>query len=363
MLHAEQAARGLGDWYTVHAWLQAATSGPLAAGVQASLFFGAPAMAFALHPAARHPGRYQHALAALDTSVASIVERRLAQAHARIARGQRPGVAEFDAINGLTGLGAHLRRRHPDSELFHRVLTYLIRLTCPLTADDPLPGWWTSEPPTGRRAAAYQGGGHSNHSISHGICGPLALLSLAARDGIVLDGQHKAIARICSWLDSWRQEHQTGPWWPEIVTADEVQAGRAHQTHPLRPSWCYATPGHARAQQLAGLALHDTDRQRTAERALIGCLTDPAQHQRLTGSGLCHGAAGLFQTAWRVAADAPSTDVAAYLPGLAAQMLATADSIEETGVLNGAAGWALALSTAAGDQPPATGWDAFLLLT
>ncbi|MGH8910153.1 MAG: lanthionine synthetase LanC family protein [Egibacteraceae bacterium] len=46
------------------------------------------------------------------------------------------------------------------------------------------------------------------------------------------------------------------------------------QPGPQRPSWCYGTPGLTRAQQLAALALGDRQRQRQAENALAGCITD-----------------------------------------------------------------------------------------
>ena len=39
----------------------------------------------------------------------------------------------------------------------------------------------------------------------------------------------------------------------------------------------------------------------------------PEQLRRLTGSSLCHGAAGLFQTAWHIAADAHAPNLTAQL--------------------------------------------------
>jgi hypothetical protein len=363
MLHIERAATGLGDWSTAHVWLQTATRTALAGGADAALLFGTPALAFALHGAAHEPRRYQRVLNALDANVATITQRRLTRAHARIDRGDRPALAEFDLINGLTGLGAHLRRRHRDNDLLRQILVYLVRLTRPLAAGDPLPGWWTPQPPTGRRANADGTGGHGNLSIAHGISGPLALLSLTALDGLTVDGQPEAIDTICSWLDDWRQHHPGGPWWPEIITLDELRTGRPNQTHPHRPSWCYGTPGHARAQQLAGLARNDPHRQHTAEHAMTGCLTDPAQLRQITTPGLCHGTAGLLQTTWRIAADASTPRLRPRLPDFAEQLLADDKHDGEIGLLDGTTGQALALMTAAADQPPATKWDAFMLLT
>ncbi|MGH3929681.1 MAG: lanthionine synthetase C family protein, partial [Pseudonocardiaceae bacterium] len=309
LLHIERAATGLCGWDTAHTWLAAAADGDISAGPNATLFFGAPALAFALHAAADRPGKYERALCALDASVTTVTRRRLDQAHARIDRGDRPALAEFDLINGLTGLGAHLLRRDPSGDLVRQVLAYLVRLTEPLGAEG-LPGWWTDLAPTGRRST-HLPGGHGNFGMAHGISGPLALLSLAMRRGIVAEGQAAAVQRICSWLDAWRQKHETGPWWPETITLEETRLGRVKQTRPMRPSWCYGTSGLARAQQLAGLAIGDTDRQRMAEQALIGCLTDPDQLRRITDSSLCHGSAGLFQTAWRIAADAHAPELTA----------------------------------------------------
>ncbi len=360
LLHLERAASGLSDANTAHTWLAAADDGPVSAGPHATLFFGAPALAFALHAAADRPGRYERALEALDARVAAVTRRRLDQAHARIDRRDRPALAEFDLINGLTGLGAHLLRRDPHGDLLGQVLAYLVRLTEPLGAED-LPGWWTDLAPTGRRSADLPGG-HGNFGMAHGISGPLALLSLAMRRGIVADGQAAAITRICFWLDTWRQDRDTGPWWPETITLDETRLGRPKQTRPRRPSWCYGTPGLARAQQLAGQATADTNRQRLAEQALIGCLNDPEQLERITDHSLCHGSAGLFQTTWHITADAHTPDLTTHLHDLAELLLTPEPPGATIGLLDGSTGLALALSTAAADEPPASRWDACLLL-
>jgi len=327
------------------------------------LFFGAPTLAFVTHAAADRPGKLARALADLDTSTAAVTRRRLDDAHARIDRADRPTLAEFDLIRGLAGLGAYHLQRHPRHDLTKAILSYLVRLTEPLTRRaDGLPGWWTDLAPTGDPSPDFPAG-HGNLGMSHGIAGPLALLSLALRRGVVVDGHTDAITRICAWLDTWQQQHPAGPWWPGIITWDEVHTQHIQQPRHGRPSWCYGVPGLARAQQLAGLATGDTTRQRTAEAAMLGCLRDPAQLGRITGSGLCHGMAGLLQTAWRMAADAHTPDITAELPRLCARLLIQLRSLPgEVEFLDGQAGIALALHTAGTNTAPLTGWDACLLL-
>lgn len=356
LLHIERARTGNGTWTTVHGWLTAAAIGSVAATTAAGLYFGAPALAFALHTTA---GRYQRTLPTVDTVVSALAHRRVDAALARIHRGVPARFDEYDIINGLTGIGAHLLHHRPDDEALPRILAYLVRLTRPLDlGDDTVPGWWVGHNPdlsTGHAA------GHANLGLAHGIAGPLALLALAHRAGITVDAHLDAIDRIWSWYQTWQQDHPSGPWWPQWLTHTELRRRRAGQLRPGRPSWCYGTPGIARALQLAAIATGDRTRQRLAEQALAGCLTDPDQLARLTDPGLCHGTAGLYQTAWRAAADAADPHLAALVPADLLHRHATTDA-PETGLLGGAAGLALACHTAASGRPPASGWDACLLI-
>lgn len=359
LLHIERAHAGLADWDTAHVWLTAATGEDISVGPNASLFYGAPAVAFAVHQASQCTGRYQRALATLDASVTALTRRRLDHAHARIDHGQRPELGEFDLIYGLTGLGAHHLHRDPHSILARDVLTYLVRLTEPLTGDtDRLPGWWTDIDPSFGHSAQFSGG-HGNLGMAHGITGPLALLSLALRHGTVVPGHTQAMAQICGWLDTWRQDSDAGPWWPQWVTRNNLHAGCPTQTRAGRPSWCYGTPGIARAQQLAGIATGDTTRQHAAEHALAACLADPDQLAGLTDRSLCHGLAGLYQTARRAAADALTDQITGRLPHLLSRLLMP-DPDTAVGLLEGDTGRLLALHTAHAETEPQ--WDRCLLL-
>lgn len=364
LLHIERAHTGHGDWSTAHTWLAAAARDELSAGPNAGLFFGVPALAFVAHTATARPGTLTRALRQLDTSTTTLTRRRLDRAHARIDRGERAVLAEFDLIRGLSGLGAHHLRRHPDHDITRAVLSYLVRLTEPLPgSSDELPGWWAEVSPNGDPSPGFPGG-HGNLGMSHGIAAPLALLSLALLRGVVVRGHTEAITRIGAWLDDRQHQHPSGPWWPGFVTLAQLRHGPGAQPGRQRPSWCYGTPGLARAQQLAGLATGDITRQRTAEAAMLGCLRDPHKLDRLTGPGLCHGTAGLLQAAWRMAGDAPTPRIADELPQLATRLLHQLRSApEDAEFLDGHAGVALALHTAATGTAPITGWDACLLLT
>ncbi|CAI7979103.1 lantibiotic biosynthesis protein [Frankia sp. Hr75.2] len=363
LLHAERAHASAEHWESVQTWLTATTASPVSVAKNSSLFAGAPAVAFALHTAARQTRRYTTARTALDQAVTTIAHRRIDAATARIDRGEPGRFTEYDVISGLTGIGAHLLTHTPGNDALGRILTYLVRLTTPLNVDgQELPGWWCSHDPSQGNAPEFAGG-HANLGMAHGAAGPLALLALAARAGIRVDGQTDAINTLCAFYDRWRQDTPGGPFWPQWITRADQHTAAPGQPVPGRPSWCYGTPGIARALQLAGLATDDTARQNAAEQALAVCLADSIQLAHLTDAGLCHGWAGLYQTAARAAADATTDTFTRHLPTLAASLLLSALSTggQGDGLLEGDTGIALVLHGVA-TGVPVTGWDTCLLI-
>lgn len=366
LLHIERARSGHGDWNTARTWLAAAAAHEVTAAANAGLFYGAPALAFVTHAAAGNTGRYRRALAQLDEAVIAVTRTRLAAAHGRIDGGTLPVMKEFDLVRGLAGLGAYHLRRHPGHEITRDVLAYLVRLTEPLPIPGQLPPWWTDCSPNGEPDPAFPRG-HGNFGLSHGISSVLALLALAAQRGPHVAGAVEAIGRICAWTDQWRHDGNDGPWWPGLITIDQVHDQHVESSLRPRPSWCYGVAGMARAQQLAGIALQDHGRKHAAENAMLAALRDPAQLSLIPGIGLCHGMAGLLQAACRMTEDLPGSGIRGELARLAAMLTARlADARTRTrpgpGLMDGTAGAALALHTFGSGTPPASGWDAVLML-
>ncbi len=365
LLAIERALSGTGDWASADAHIRKATTGPIDSAPHASLYYGAPAVAFVLHAArAGHP-RYQAAARSLDKHVARLAQRRLATAAERMRR-RAPAApaafAEYDLFRGLTGLGALLLLRAPGSDLLGAVLTYVTCLTQPRRVDGAaLPGWWADHDPD---PLAPTPGGHVNLGLAHGAAGLLALLSLASLRGCTVPGQTDAIETLAGWYDQWRQHSADGTWWPQWLTREDLRTGHPSQRGPGRPSWCYGTAGIARAQQLAALATGDPVRRGIAEKAMAECLTGQ-QLQKITDAGLCHGMAGVYQTAYRASLDAANQAIGSRLPALAAALTqhAAIGQDDTEGLLDGPAGVGLALETARHTTPPRSGWDACLLIT
>lgn len=368
LLHIVRACTGAEEWDTAHQWVTTVTRGPVAAHTEANLFYRAPAVAFVLRIAAKRS--HTTVLAALDDHITALTRARLDQAYARISRGELPRLGEYDLISGLTGIGVYLFQAQ-NADLLREVLAYLVRLTATVTIGDRrLPGWWTLHGPSDRPDPRWPGG-HANLGLAHGISGPLALLAQTMLHGITVPGQAEAIADVNRVLDRWLRDFPHRPWWPGAVSAREWESETLHQTGPQRPSWCYGTPGLARARQLAALALNTPERQHTAETVLASCITDEAQLDQLRDDSLCHGWAGLVHTSRRAAEDSLRGSVLTlafsrlhelwsrrwpYLP----------DTPDHKGLLEGTVGAMLVHH--GGEHPvspssPASWWDACLLTT
>ncbi|MQA93140.1 MAG: hypothetical protein GEV11_00350 [Streptosporangiales bacterium] len=364
LAHIEAARAGIADWATVYRWVTAMVREPVSADPRTcGLHQGAPAVAFVLRSAGQPA--YATAVDQLDVHVAAIIRHRLDCAHARMDAGRRPALAEYDLIRGLTGLGVYLLYGRVEEDLLRDVLAYLVRLTRSITCDGvSLPGWWSHHGPEDRPSPSWPGG-HANLGVAHGIAGPLALLSSAVRRGVIVDGQIDAVERICAWLDDWKMGSGTAAWWPGTISAGEYRTGTLTYSRAQRPSWCYGTPGLARAQQLAGLALEDPARQQVAEQAMAGCLADPCQLAQLRDASLCHGWGGLGLIAVRMAADSVESEVFVrrdVARRIAARLTVTTPA-SSPALLDGRAGVQLAHHAVTTGRPPRIDWDASLLLS
>ncbi|MFC4498506.1 MULTISPECIES: lanthionine synthetase C family protein [Streptomyces] len=330
-----------GDLAAARNSLVEATAAGVSGGGNASLFHGAPALEFVLSRAGRSDR-------AVRDAVDRIVATRLAAAHRRQAAGTLPHLAEFDLIQGLTGLGALLLTRDAVSPLLEEVLAYLVSLSRPVRIGGrELPGWWSADGP----GHEEMDGGHGNNGVAHGIAGVLAAVSLAALRGVQVPGQHEAIEVFARWLDTYGCCYWT--------THEQLSASEPPEPARARPSWCYGQLGIARTQQLAALALGDPARQLAAEDTVVHALTDPSGLDLITDASLCHGWAGLLTVTRAVADDSPTPDrFKPLIDDLAERLAADLNRPSKPGFLEGRAGAQLAL-----DGTNNTDWTRALLIT
>jgi lantibiotic biosynthesis protein len=361
---------------TAHRFLSRAVHGAESApSLPLGIFSGLSGLAFVAAALSRAGTRYQRLLDGLEDAL-------LLRTPALIeaTRQARSGIAvsQFDAISGLSGVGAYLllrRERAPVRAMLEVVLSTLVALAEP---DDGVPRWHTPPHLMADEAMAREyPTGTLNCGLAHGIPGPLALMALALRDGVEVPGQRDAMRRICDWLAQHRADDEWGVNWP---SAAPVQSGPAAErpraaVRPTRSAWCYGSPGVARAVWLAGEALGEPALCSLAVEALEAVYRRPNHARNIDSPTFCHGVAGLLQITLRLGNDTGRPAFARAAGDLVEQLLAAyqpdrllgygsleprGNWVDRPGLLDGASGVAMALLSAATDVEPA--WDRLFLI-
>ncbi|MDP4511778.1 lanthionine synthetase C family protein [Nonomuraea turcica] len=349
-----------------------------------SLFNGMVALALAGHNAATAFGGYATMLEGLDRHITDQVRQRARADRERLRAREPVGTwNRYDVLGGTAGIGRYLLARYESAaepaarQAAGLALTDVLEsLVAAATADDiarhgtRLPAWWITE---GLEHGLAE---HVNFGLAHGVCGPLALLSLAWRAGLRVERQDEAIEQIMALLSRWRTTDEAGPRWPHLISLAHIESGEPPERG--RDSWCYGAAGAARAVYLAGAALDRADWRADAHAALRGALS-AASDELIHDSALCHGWAGLLQIVLRMAHDSADPGYHAAADELAVRVIhgydpqapfgfryrhsLAARDLDRPGFLEGAAGIALALHTYAMENIPMTSWDSALLLS
>jgi hypothetical protein len=368
---AMDAAQPGHGWDRVgHAALASAASAAERAGrIGGSLYTGLAGLGFAAVMLAAGRPRYDRFLTAVDRALLPAVA-------ADIRRLNRePGgcaVGQFDLISGLSGTGAYLlaRRGVPEATgTLRALLGCLVRLLDP---DRVPPRWHTPADHLDPDQRTWYPDGNLNCGLAHGLPGPLALLAISLGAGVLVDGTAEAARGAASWLAEHRLDDEWGPNWPNALPLAPV----AGSPPPLaRASWCYGSPGIARALWLTGEALDDDGSRELAIAAMRAALARPPELRGISSPTFCHGSAGLLQISVRFATDTGLADLAEAAAALASDLLGEFEPgsilgyrdvepggvrVDQPGLLSGAPGVALALlgATAAADSD----WDRLFLL-
>lgn len=279
--------------------------------------------------------------------------------------------AVYDVVSGLSGVGRVLLTAGVSGHTLAEpgLLAALKTLTTMIhTRQHNRPGWWLPadrHPP----GVSLHPSGAATTGMAHGIAGPLALLSAAHAAGWNVPGQAAAIKEAAQWLLRWH-DHRTCSW-PPHITGDELDSGTADPAPGRRDAWCYGTPGISRALTLAGRAINDAPLAQAGEAAIASLAARRAQCWDVEGPTLCHGAAGVLQSAAETGAAtryrAAAAVTAAYDPQQKFAFQHVHDNVtsDMPGLLTGAAGVALALADHAAMPAPAVParWDSILLLS
>lgn len=203
-------------------------------------------------------------------------------------------VTHYDVISGMSGTAAYLLQRKSENNRkgILEIIKYFNELTKKRKSNGlDFPGWYVNREflPTDDYKGEYERG-CVNFSLSHGIAGPLFILSKAYSNGIQISGQKEAMERVLEEYErlSW---YEDGIWYcPGILAPEEYQkdGNRVNK----RMSWCYGSISVLNSLGMTAKALDNSERKMWCERVIDRVAHIKMENLELESPILCHGYAG-----------------------------------------------------------------------
>lgn len=205
---------------------------------------------------------------------------------------------EYDVIEGLSGILNYLLLFQSDQSLrpvLESGLCFLVNLAVSdiSVRGECVPGWYVpSEYQFSELESQYYKNGNFNTSMSHGISGPLALLSQAYIQGVIVPNHKKAICRIMEFLKGCRLRDEKRVFWKGQISFEEYKMRCLNEDNIVRrDAWCYGSPGICYAMALGAKVLEDDEMLHNIQ----GVFTDTMHDIKgIFSPTFCHGYAGLY---------------------------------------------------------------------
>jgi lantibiotic modifying enzyme len=290
---------------------------------------------------------------------------------------QTPWRGDYDLIGGLVGIGVYALEQCPASRATKSLREAVDRLD--ENAERSAQGitWFTPPEllPEWQRQACPNG--YYNLGVAHGVPGVIAFLAqVCARQatGNAAERLEKKARELLEGAVVWLLAQQNSA--ETLVSAFSSWTGPGVDRDPSRVGWCYGDLGIATVLMAAARSVGNAKWEAEAMRLAQHVAERPEEDSGVVDCGLCHGAAGighLFNRMYQATGHPKLRQAACHWFERALEMRRPGNGIagfaarsqdgwhDEVGILEGAAGIALALLAAAGDVEPE--WDRMLLVS
>lgn len=284
-----------------------------------------------------------------------------------------PWQEHYDLIGGLAGVGLYALARLPHPAAARCLRGVVERMHEQAQSVPEGIAWHTPTRLVPERRRHLSPNGEYDFGVAHGIGGAIGMLAQACSAGVAEDLARPLVEGAVGWLLAHRIENSPGARFPYDKREGEPLS-------PARTAWCYGDPGIAAVLALAGRCLNRPDWEQEATSIAVEAAQLSPEETSVKDAGLCHGAAGLahiYNRLYQASGDVRLKDAAVAwlvktldyqreggIAGYRAWQTGSDPSgewLEREGLLEGAAGVALALLAGATDIDPS--WDQSLLMS
>lgn len=294
---------------------------------------------------------------------------------------EKPWRGQYDLVSGLVGFGVYALEQMPKPGAIQCLRQIIDRLDESAERKSDGITWFTSRDMLFQSERSAHPHGYYNLGLAHGVPGVIALLG---RVCLLKSAKATAVSKIQVKARSLLEG--TVPWLlaqklsPDSSSVFPSCTGPGVERIPSRVAWCYGDLGIAIALLTAALSTNNAAWKDEALQLGRKVARRPLRESRVVDSGLCHGAAGvghlfnrifqrtgepLFKQAARkwfqhtLDMRRPRQSVAGFFSKRRGRN-GKLRCVPTAGLLEGAAGVALALLAASTDIEP--NWDRMLMI-
>lgn len=204
----------------------------------------------------------------------------------------------YDSIYGLSGICRYLLMQKKDIYIYN-CIKKIIKLFVEWTDykfynNYFLPGWYIK--PNNmimlEKKALYPSG-FIDYGIAHGMMGPLIIMSLGYKEGIIVEGQKSAINNIIKEYKNCIIYKNNLPFWQGIRSVDDYINNR-NRIERDRLGWCYGSISILGGLRIAAKALNDAENIKWTSDNIFNFLNNNVEEYGLETPMICHGLSGIL---------------------------------------------------------------------
>jgi len=203
----------------------------------------------------------------------------------------------YEVIKGLSGPFRYLLDHSGDKKI-DKMITQLLNVFVKRSKDIPIlnhqiTGWhYYPSAMEQKYMTVDAANGCINYGVSHGMGGPLPVLSMAYHKGFVVDGLKDAIdGLITEYMNAVYYVDEIA-YWPGRVTFEQYIGQHEIANMPNPMSWCYGSVGILRALYISGVYMSNDKVMRFALDELIKIARMDLSSYLLVTPIVCHGYVG-----------------------------------------------------------------------
>jgi len=261
-----------------------------------ALFGGLSELGLAIYILNKNTGYYTKLLKALNQIITNSLSDVIEQYIQEIPNLK---MQYYDCITGISGIAAYLIHIEDKSNIpiIEKLLSYLVELTKKRNVDGNIVLGWhiTSENQFRPDEKIRYPKGNFNFGLSHGVAGPLAVLSLAYKKGIHVNGHKQAISDIIEEYRLLAAYNSGCVYWPGQYSYENyLLNSKDFLMNDNRMSWCYGSIGILRALKLGAEAINDNDLLKWVTDNVSQIAQMSIDKYIFMSPTICHGYAGLL---------------------------------------------------------------------